>query len=232
MQRSGCFGMRIAILLAVGTIALFIFGVNGIYNGVKYREPVTLTYAQFLQQKPTAGWYHITGALMNVVEEVHIYDKNKHSDGDLAVEGLTRAYIPVCDAKTFDAAAFLEKKNSPSTFLLLHSNDPEIANTIKDMAAQVGGNPTPEQAETYLNKNKNKLFLKKDIDGMVKSGLGSETSEVKRLLDSNIQNLESDYVILDEGAKPSLGAGVGMLLLGLVLAAAQVLFYARQRMSR
>ncbi|HLK60427.1 MAG TPA: hypothetical protein VKU00_27950 [Chthonomonadaceae bacterium] len=228
MQRTGCFAMRLAIILAVGTIALLIYGGNGIIKGIRYSRPVTLTYEQFLQQKPTAGWFHITGALMNVVDEVHIVDKDKHgSDNDPGVEDMTHAYLPVYNADTFPDGA-----DNKSIHMLVYTGDPAVVATIKDMAGQVGNNVSKDQAEAFLEKNKDRLFLTRDVEGMVKSGLDSESSDVKNLLNTNIKELDPNYVILEEGAKPALGLGLGLFVLGLFLAAGQALYYVRNLIRR
>lgn len=212
----GCFAVRAALVVVVLTIALLVYGVNEIMQAGKYSQPKVMTYEEFVKSTPEEGWYHIRGAYCNVAGGVHFYEESHKDD----VSSVSEVYVPVRSVAYLDS----DSKDEPPIKLLLQTRDPGILATYRSFGS-LSDSMTKEQIQDYLKQHYDQIFVRKDVEGMVKSGLNSEESDKKRELEKLNKNLDANYAILEEGKKPSMLAGLGLTALGLLLAVGQLLYY-------
>ena len=213
-------GIRLKIALFIGALALIVFGGDKAYQGLRYRAPVEISYADFVKQKPAAGWFHIKNCVFNVYRAVHFYEKNK-AGAENDTSGITEIYVPAQGPKDAQFPG-----QHPNVSLLVITRDPEILSTYRELG-DIG--PNDGRAETYFLKNKNKIYAKRDVEGMVRAGLSSLSSDEAKQLQTNISPIDSDFVTLEEGKRPTFGAGLLMLLAGFALLVGQILFYIARR---
>ena len=205
--------IRFKLAAIIITGCLLLFGFIEISESLHFHEPRVLTYEQFEKEKPQEGWFHIKGAQLSVIESAFEEDKTTHT--------LKKAFVPVSSS-----ADLLGDKNK-QTYLLMETTDQAILDVVHD--AQ--GLSDEKSAIQYVEKNPQRAFPVRDVEGMIKTGLNEDSStrdELKKL-DST---LAPNYVVLQEGRHPSLGLGIGMLLGGLLLGVGQVLFYISRRAMR
>ena len=213
-------GLRLKIALFIGALALIIFGGDKAYQGLRYREPVTISYADFVKEKPDAGWFRVKDCVFNVYRAVHFYDKEKLGAAN-DISGISEIYVPAQGPKDAQFPG-----QHPNVSLMVISRDPEVLSTYRELG-DIGSNDG--RAETYFLKNKNKIYVKRDVEGMVRAGFSSLGSEDKRLLQTNVSPIDENFVTLEEGKKPTFGVGVLMLLAGIALLVGQILFYIARR---
>ena len=213
-------GFRLKLILFIGAIALIVYGGDKTLQGLRYREPTTISYEDFASQKPSAGWFHVKNCVFNVFRTIHFYEKD-HPGGATDLSGVTEVYVPVQSAKDPQTPGV-----HPNTSVLVNTSDPAILDTYREMAEF---NTNAQDAPAYLQKNKSRIYVKRDVEGMVRSGLSSLSSEQIGLLKSGISPLDENFITLEEGKKPAPGAGVLMLTAGLALLAGQILFYIARR---
>ena len=79
--------------------------------------------------------------------------------------------------------------------------------------------------DEFIRKNKQRLYLKRDVEGMIRSGLSALPSAHTRLLKQRIAPIEDDFVTLEEGRTPSPTLGIKILALGLILLICQIALY-------
>src|SRR5205085_665091 len=130
------------------------------------------------------------------------------------VNRITEIYVPVFGASE------LKADTRPSTRLILQTRDPVLVENYRSFTDS-SNSMTKEQADEYIRRHVEQLFVRKDIEGMVKSGLNSEDSDVTKELARLSTNLDPNYTILEEGKKPSMLMGLGLTALGALLAVGQ-----------
>ena len=197
----GCFSIRIAFLMIAGTIALLVFGIGEIRDGLKFPRPVVIRYADFIRQKPGEGWFHITGCGLDVAHSAY-----KERESGKSIE---TAYVPLRDA---------HNRDEKTIHVLLNTEDPAILSTITQ---GIAGASSPHEA----------LWIVRDVEGMVKSGLHEEGSKTREEIGklSLGSSLDADSVYFQDGKKPSMAAGIGMTLAGIALLIVQVVYFIRKR---
>lgn len=216
------------LLLALLTIGLIVFGFEGIKNGLLFREPKVLTYDEFVKSHPGAGWFEIKDCLLDLTQSV--YKEGSGSKAEVAyipVESVTDAPEET-DEKTAKPASAPAKDTQ--THLIFETRDPGVLNTVEELK-NVDKTMTEKQAQEYVLKNLNKLFITHSIQGMLEAGLTADT-ETRDQISKLQTGLASDYGILNDGARPNLGSGLFMLGLGTLLAICQVLYWARRLLFR
>jgi hypothetical protein len=193
MRAVGCIFFLIVIALLWG-------GGQGLYEGLRYREPRSIACEEALQAPPLSGWVHLTGCRVDgfhVVRKTHL---GIPSD-DL--------YVPVTSR---DPAV-------KAVRIVLATKDPDLVAVVNEFSKE---KDTKAQI-LFMVKNDKRLRRDKDITGMVQSGIDREDKLFRRLRELD-RNIADDFVVIDEGRTPNLLrsgilflAGVGLLVLGFVL---------------
>ncbi len=205
--------MRLAILAIGVTIGLLIFGFVGIMEGLRFRSPHTVTYEQFLKEKPQEGWFRIKDAHLNVIESAYAENQTSHT--------INKAFVPVTSIE-----AMLADKGE-KTYLLMETTDSGILDTVRGTR----GITDEKSAIKFVADNPQRAYQTRDIEGMIQTGLHSD-SDTRKELSKLDDSLAPDYVILEQDKHPSLAEGFGMFLGGAVLAVAQVLYYGQKFLRR
>ena len=186
-----------------------------------------ITCEQFRKSSPREGWYRITGGVMEVGDAAYSVE-TKHSNVVLTAEGdpkITEVFLPVHSPASWD-----EKANTyPPTNLVVLTRDPDIIDTVKQLKRLES--QTPEDGKKWYVKNLDKLILHQAVLGMVQAGIhagGENHDEIAKLQGS----LTPDYLIVEEGKKPSMSGGIGMFFGGLLAGVASVLYWGNYLMRR
>ena len=214
--------LRLKLVIAIGTIALFVFGGWEVYKGIKFGTQVSMTYDQFIQKHPTEGWFKITGARMSLLKAVH---ETKDEKNDKAK--IKKVYVPIVNDEEI-----AQEDKAKIKLLIMSEKEETVAkvgsadtDSASDPSLKEGAKISDEKATKILEK----YFPTAVIEGMVKSGLDSEESERTKQLAAAIPNRAEDCIILEEGKRPSLGVGIFLVLLAAGLTVAQVLYYLMYR---
>ena len=136
---------------------------------------------------------------------------------DKTTHTLKKAFVPIISEDD------LLSDKDEKTLLLVETTDPAILDTVRETR----GITDDKAALKYLTDNKERVFPKRDVEGMLKTGLNEDTTTREELAKLD-NSLAPNYVLLQEGKHPSLGLGIAMILGGLLLAVGQVLFYLRR----
>lgn len=201
--------LRLGIALLVGAFFCFMAGAKGCSDSMKFQKPVTITAQDFMKKHPTEGWYRVTGATMILMEAKYMVTKSKYSTSsdDEDVSKANTIYLPV------HAGADLGSKS----MLVLKSNDPTLKATLADIDRQTAS-LNDAQFDAWLDQNKSRIFLQKDITGMVAAGIDDNSSDKAEIAKLG-EELGPNFCILNEGQKPTPPAqSFGMVIGGVVLA--------------
>lgn len=173
--------IRLALAAIFGAIALFYMGCSEVRDVMTYSHPTVLTYDQFIQQKPTTGWYTIKGGVLDAMDEVEKTENDEHEEYYVALIG---------------------PKDDPlkaQVHIVVVPDDPSLNATLDD-ASKMPDNPTDQQVDDFVKSHAGRLFIPRDVTGMVRTDVDMHDSIVQKM-----DGLDSDFVMIDEGHKPSIG---------------------------
>lgn len=185
----GC-GSIAAIFVVIG-LASAAGGSGEVAQATKYREPVRLTYDEFVKQHPTEGWYHLTETALDVPGSHWKTLVSKR----YKTETITEILVPVTSA--------VKDEDKPQIHLVLSTTDESIKNAITGLNAIPESDPK-EKTLKYILDHAKELYPERDIEGMVKP-ISEIDEEQRRSLEES--GLTGDAVLLKEGEKPSEGSG-------------------------
>lgn len=217
-MRCGC----ILVLLAIG---LVIAGAQGMREAHAFSKPVDVACEEFLKSPRHEGWYRITGCTMDLSEAAYSEYSFKSSlpktkDDD---KSISEVYLPIHSATSEKKTVAKNDETPPPTNLVVKTTDEAILNTVREMS-QLDENKNPKEVEKWMLANLQKVFLRRDVMGMVLTGINDADGtrdELAKLHDS----LAPGYVILEEGKKPSTSGSLGLIFGGLALGFVSVLYW-------
>lgn len=183
-------------------IGLLVGGAQGLYTALKNRSPLEITVEDYITKKPDAEWVTLKSAHLNLLESAH-----KERLGKVA-----EVFIPVRPKG--------DAKDAP-VHILLSTKNREILDALDDMSNSA---ETLKQSVEAASRHAEKLFVTKDVSGLIRFGINSDDKTRAKLEKLNM-NLAADYVIMNDGEKPELMASLIMLVLGIILA----VYLARRR---
>ena len=126
-------------LLILGTVGLLGNGTRGIFEAAKYQHPLTQSYAQFVSQRPTAGWFHIPDARLDL--EHSILTANPSTDA-YYVPVVSTTPAPATDASSEGAVG----SDNASTTNTTSDSDPPV-----QMVAYITDNKTVRAIDAIRN---------------------------------------------------------------------------------
>lgn len=181
--------------LTLACFAMIFAGSQAAYTYLTNREPLKIPLATYQKQKPSAKWLHLTECELDLLGARHF----NYIESDHAPEML----IPL---KTAGATNHL-------VYVLLAIRDDKLKLQIEALSlAEAIYNP-----DAPAPTNDAPQIVSRDIQGLARFGIELNTEERAELLSLH-SGLAEDFVILDEGEKPSLllalmaPAGVALML--------------------
>lgn len=201
----------IRLLIAGFVFGLFLLGtgLQGTYEGMVNRTPLTMTMDEFEKNRPTGGWITIKGCTVSVLDGMWSTD----------ITGkVEKVYIPIYSGLP---AVFsgTEKKHA---VLLLVSHDPGLVQAQQEMHDMDQNKANDQQFSAWMDKNRNLVVMKKDISGMLMHGLDKLDDSERGKIEKLDSTLDADFAVLEDGKKPDLGGSMLSLLGGIVLTGGSV----------
>lgn len=183
----GCLGYLIVIALLWG-------GCQGVYTALKNRQPLEITVSDYIAKKPNAEWVTLKDAQLNLLEAAHKERLGKISE----------IFIPVRPKG--------ESTDGPVHILLSTKNDAIVA-ALEDLNKSSG---TMKDALNAASRHADKLFMQKDVSGLIRFGIDSDDKTRDKLAKLDMK-LAPDFVIMNDGAAPSLFGSLSMLGIGVLI---------------
>lgn len=180
--------------------ALIWAGSQSLFTAFQNPSPSEFTIEEFATQKPKKHWLTISGGYLNLLEAS--YSSSRFGGEDAAAKEL---FIPL------RTEAALDEEAQPVPILVATS-----APAVLDVFNRLNRMKDETEVMTFLAENKKDVFQQRTVSGLVRFGIDLDDDEVQKLRQLN-GNLTKDFVILDEGSKPSwapgllVPLGVGML---------------------
>lgn len=183
----GCIGYLIVIALLWG-------GSQGVYTALKNRQPLEVTVSDYIAKKPNAEWVTLKDAQLNLLEAAHKERLGKISE----------IFIPVRPKG--------ESTDGP-VHILLSTKDDAIVAALEDLNKSGG---TMKEALNAASRHADKLFMQKDVSGLIRFGIDSDDKTRAKLAKLDMK-LAPDFVIMNDGAAPSLFGSMSMLGIGVLI---------------
>jgi hypothetical protein len=200
--------MRLGIALIFGAIFCFMAGCKGFSDSLKFREPVTITARDFLSKRPAEGWYRITNATMILTEaKFSVYKSKYDTSTDDDISQASDIYLPVHAGDDVDS----------KTALVLKTEDPAIKQTLVEIGEK-DAETDDAKIKAWLEKNEDRIIVRRDITGMVAAGIDDSSSDRAELAKLG-EELGANFLVLNEGQQPTgAGMSIGLMIGGVVLA--------------
>lgn len=172
------------------------------FEWFKNRSQTVTSYANFEKQKPTGGWFKITDAHLNIPGAMWITSSRFSDDKD-------KIYVPLAP----------EGEDKPGTkiHVLVEVDDAATKKLVDELSDLDKSNVSEEKALEYVLKNNAKLFPTRPVAGMVKFGLNDMKSKERNKIAALNSDLASDFVVLEENAKPNGGGSILMFIAGIAI---------------
>jgi hypothetical protein len=183
----GCLGYLIVIALLWG-------GGQGVYTALKNRQPLQITVSDYIAKKPNAEWVTLKDAQLNLLEAAHKERLGKISE----------IFIPVRPKG--------ESTDGP-VHILLSTKDDTIVAALEDLNKSSG---TMKESLNAASRHADKLFMQKDVSGLIRFGIDSDDKTRAKLAKLDMK-LAPDFVIMNDGAAPSLLGSMSMLGIGVLI---------------
>lgn len=183
-------------LLILVSLGLLIMGGQAIFTTLTNLDPGSYTLEEYHQQRPKDKWLELKNCQLNVLAASFETSLGKSTP--------EMVYIPIRPA---------EAEETDETVVLLAAEDLALRQLVEKMNRI-------EQESTllaFVGEHSDALFPTKDIKGLVRFGVEMDEGDRSdlRKLDSS---LAKDFVVIDEGSKPSW-LRAAMLPAGLLLGA-------------
>jgi len=198
---------RGGFILFLAVIGFLWAGGQKVYTFFTNREPTVMSYEAYVRTKPSASWLTITNCRLDLVRACYLTHPGDQS-------APYEYYIPVESRNTF----------GDTIHILLKTRDPELKATISEAQNIKPG----FAAEAWMEKNRQRIYPRRDVAGLVLSGIEDLKSTQRASIMHAHSNIAPDFVILDENARPNLAAGICCTIAGLALLSVVVIRSSRE----
>ena len=200
--------IRFGIFLVIATIGLLWKGGQSLYTAAMNRHPTTMSYEKYVETKPRAMWLVLTNCTTRLTESCFkSYYGSKNA---------TELFIPVRGQES-------GKEKGKIHVLLATKNADQLA-----AFSEMQNLNSKEEALKWMIKNSKRVFSDRSVGGLVRFGVDLKDRDRSKLA-GLIKDAADDFIILEEGAQPSFGEGIGFSVAGVMVLGGIVVYLRRNR---
>jgi hypothetical protein len=198
--------VRLILFFIIIIGALFWFGGQGLYTALTNRNPTVMSYDDYVKTKPTSSWLSLTNCTLDLSDASYKSIRGSKTPTEL--------FIPIHGAD----------ESNEVIYVLVATKSPELLKTMAEIQAL----NSEKDAITWMIKNRERAFPKRDVSGLVRFGIEMDDKDRRKL--ANLQsNLAKDFIILDDGKEPEMIKSLGLLGVGVAAIVGGVAFLRRNR---
>lgn len=199
--------IRLGIFLLAVTAGMLWAGGQNLYTALRNRRPTTMSYEDYIKTKPSATWLVLTNCEIDLTDScVKSYYGSKVP---------TEIYVPV---RSVNAG-----RSNQVVHVVLATKDKEQLATLSEMQ-----HLESKGALTWIIKNRKRVFCQRNVSGLVEFGVDLKDRDRDRL-SALLKNADKDFIILQEGAEPSMAQGLGLTIGGVMALGLMVIYVLRSR---
>ena len=206
--------MRAIVILACLGLAGLVGGGQALLTSLTNPQPAVIDCGRYLADGSPARWLRLESCVVSVLHGAAVKERGQ----------IVRLYLPVYPATEWQAGS-RAGADLPPARLLLETRDPELLHTYRGLAAF---NLDPGTLARAVAAQRDKVFVRGDVGGLVQSGLRGVATDRARLRELGGATLAERFTVLEHGAQPSLALGLGATLAGLVAAGAALVLWRRR----
>ena len=166
-----------------------------------------MSYDDYVKTKPSATWLVLTNCEIDLTDScVKSYYGSKMP---------TEIYVPV---RSVNAG-----RTNEVVHVVLATKDKEQLATLSEMQ-----NLDSKGALSWILKNRQRVFCQRSVSGLVEFGVNLKDRDRQRL-SVLLRNAAKDFIILQEGAQPSIVEGLGFTIAGLMILGLMIIYIRRSR---
>jgi hypothetical protein len=200
---------RIVLFFLVLAIGMLWAGGQKIHTALTNRTPRVMGYADYVSQKPSAAWLTLTNCQLDLIHSCYLSYVGDKNAGEQSTY-----YIPLFDPGS----------DSKQVHVLLKSSNPGFLSTIREMINL----KSDADAETWFKKNRDRVFPRQSVTGLVCSGMDLKDSDREKLAGTQ-KNIAEDFIILDENGQPSMTAGIACTGAGLASLCGLIVYFRKKQ---
>jgi hypothetical protein len=170
------------------------FGIQNLYVYFTNTKPVEVSIEQLISDPPRAKWVRVTGGRINLIDAAASEAGFKKK--------IDRVYVPIHP----------EGKEEAAVSVLLLSTHPELLALARQFHALDEAKDGEMEGLKLAMQNADLILQKRPFEGLIQSGL-SQDDRVTYDIRKALPNIVKEPIIIEEGKKPSMLEGLGILLL-------------------
>lgn len=189
--------IRLRLGLIIGSGYLLWSGGEGVQTALSNRAPTSASCSGYTTAGTEATWLELTNCEVRLIDASHFYQ------GADSMAPVSQIYVPLHTPGAPDGTrtnAFLATRDTTLV---------RIYNGFADLQSQ-------EQAEAYLAANAAKIAEVRTVSGLVRHGINMDAEEHSLLAGG--EDAAGEFVIIDEGKKPTMSTALLLFAAGTVLA--------------
>jgi hypothetical protein len=176
----------ILVLVCLSAVALW-WGGQHLYVGLRDREPLEITCADYVKQHPDTHWLKLTRCDADV--DNLAYEDDRHGGAD-------KVYVPVRPLG----------EDKGATHIVVERDDSDIRELVALGNAAGEKNPVVQRVAKSFDE---------PVEGVVKFGIDLSDKDRNQLKGLGL-GLADDFVIIERGSTPKLALGALVFALGLL----------------
>jgi hypothetical protein len=199
--------IRLGLFLLAITVGMLWAGGQNLYTALSNRHPTTMSYEDYVTTKPSATWLVLTNCEIDLTDScVKTYQGSRRP---------TEIFVPVRGVNA--------GKSNEVVHVVLATKDKDQLATLSEMQ-----NLDRKEALAWILKNRQRVFCQRNVSGLVEFGVNLKDRDRQRI-SALLRNAANDFIILQEGAQPSIAEGLGFTIAGLMILGLMVIYVKRTR---
>ena len=183
--------IRLFLLIVPAVIAGF--GIQNLYVYFTNANPIEVSIEQLISNPPRAKWVRVTGGRINLI------------DAAASEVGFRRkidsVYIPIHP----------EGKEEAAVSVLLLSTDPELLALARQFNSLDEAKKGEAEGSKLAMENARVISQNRPFEGLIQSGLFRDDRVIFQVR-KTLPNIVREPIIIEEGKKPTIFEGLGILL--------------------
>lgn len=172
-------------------------GIHHLYVYFTNTDPIEVSIEQLISDPPRAKWVRVTGGRINLIDAAasEVGFKKK----------IDRVYVPIHPAG----------KEEATVSVLLLSTDPKLLSLARQFQSLDDAENGEVKGLKLAMDNASAIVQNRPFEGLIQSGLFRDDRVIFQVR-KTLPNIVTEPIIIEEGKKPTIFEGLGILLFAAV----------------
>ena len=184
--------------LLIGPAIMVGFAIQNLFVYFTNTQPAEVSIEQLISNPPSSKWVRVTGGSINLVDAASSEAKFQKK--------IEKVYIPIRP----------EGGKESSDSVLLLSTDPEVLAVTQQLHALGEARDSQVDVVKLVMENARVIRQERPFEGLIQSGFFRSERVIYEIRET-LPNIVKEPIIIEEGKKPTIFEGLGMLLVAFVM---------------